>query len=308
METDRPDEIQPSRREAFPLSIRIVAWLLVMAGSGSLTSAVAGIFRGSLQIDLLAPLLIWLAIRLLKRSSGARPWGLAFGLFTLFGSIAMVVALLVGFEGVAIGDFQASAFPPWYLFFLCQLAFAMGLFTVIALRRLRRRGWFLPPGSPEPAIDPQTRRGLWMAGALGAVLALGFQVGLAALDRLTTDQEWSTGSTTGQHAIAYGTRYGKLAYVVFRKVRGNVLAQTVHRGSRKGQAAIQVEGVPRIPLPARTQIHEIVDGRYRTTDRTVTLEELEAFMAAKDPGDDMDSLLRFVDALRAAADGGGTGR
>ncbi|HVK16631.1 MAG TPA: hypothetical protein VM533_06755 [Fimbriiglobus sp.] len=51
-------------------------------------------------------------------------------------------------------------------------------------------------------------------------------------------------------------------------------------------------------LPGRVQLIEVVDGVYRDSERTVTLAELEAFLASKPAAYTIEELLRFVDERR----------
>jgi hypothetical protein len=286
-------------KQAFPLSIRAVAWLLIAGAAGSLASFAWGLFRDRFELELAAPLLIWLAVRLLKRSSGARPWAMLFGMVYLLGGIAFAfLALLRPYDqGMYIGDLPISAFPRWLPFVISALAVAEGAFFVAALRRLRRQGWFLPAGSVEPVFDRGTRRGLWASAGAGVLIAIASHF-LFALVPPPTDEGIVVNRDGMLDSVEYGTRVGKLAYVVLQRTQG-VMEQAVKKHGR-GYAAIEVNGLPPIDLPAEDQLHEIVDGRHRSSDERVTLEELHTFMDSRPAAWDIDALVRFAEGRRGA--------
>jgi len=162
-----------------------------------------------------------------------------------------------------------------------------GCAAISLIRPSERAGWFLPSGSTLPALGGGVRCGLWVAATAGALAGSGEK--LIPLPEDTGFVEASSlepGHIIGCH---HGTRFGRLAYVVFQK---GAKVSMVHPDEMTGLAVLPREGGPDLELPGPTQLHEVIDGRYRTTDRTVTLEQLRRFLSRSPEEYTIDALLR----------------
>ncbi len=91
-------ETAEAESAVLPWRLRVVGLVFVFAGACDVISVIISLLHDQFFIRLEGPLLIWLGIRLLKRSEGALAWGLALAWYVL------IVGGLIGGLSPALRD------------------------------------------------------------------------------------------------------------------------------------------------------------------------------------------------------------
>ncbi|MBI4601622.1 MAG: hypothetical protein HY721_06640 [Planctomycetes bacterium] len=279
-----------------PRRLQAVGLFFVFVGAqGTVDPFVLWIVKGRFVLELGSPLGIWLGFSLLHRSDTARWWASLLGWLAAIGGLAgALVALLsdapldLEVSGAYVGDA-----PHWVPLVLSAAVIAAGLSIVFVLRSLRREGCFSRPAEGE--LDPGSRRrrkAALLAGALAAVAAGAL---LRAIPEPTNEGGMTTGPSRTLYYVGHGTRYGKLAYVVFQREKGSLTAPV--GSDSEGRAHLRLPGGSgeKLRLPGRSQIYEIVEGRLQGSEHRVTLEQFRAYMASDPPEPSLGGLLRFAE-------------
>lgn len=150
------------------------------------------------------------------------------------------------------------------------------------------------------------RKLLWSQFSLLALFILVTLVGLGLAWivswRHERYEERTTTAITSTHiwAIQYGFSDKNLIFVLFRGedqklgVSGGGVMGPNGNGSFGG-GFVRPDGTW-VTMPNRTQLYEIVDGKYKECDRRVTFAQLQNFLASNPDAYTIDRLLQFVDA------------
>ncbi len=297
-----------------PKRLRTVGYIFFFIGVSSVTDAAFSLVSGHGGFDI-AGLLCLPAGFMVAR--GTATWR---G-FMLFVSGTAILAAVVG-VGVVIYMGLTGRFMPYpaypMSFAVTQAVVATGFVIVFglvfgwALRVLLSQecyNWSHRPPVQVVKIEHSTNVGL----ALTAVLALVLTT--ASWGAARAIEAWEDTCDSGQTAVlgvseigglSYGTRFGKLVYVVLQHKSSGSMTPAVHEGEdRSGmRAGIWIGNEKRmvfeapdgkeIDLPNETQLYEIVDGKFRSSPERVTKEQLDAFLASNPKRYTIDALLAFT--------------
>ena len=99
--------------------------------------------------------------------------------------------------------------------------------------------------------------------------------------------------------VVYGITEDRLAFVVFESGPGSDAGlkssvKTTVDSQRTTAELIRPDGTT-VRLPTATPLMEITDGHYTESNRRVSLQELQAFLASQPDAYTIEKLLQFVD-------------
>ena len=172
----------------------------------------------------------------------------------------------------------------------------------------------------RPAIErlfqAAPKRGIPLSARLrgGVVLAvvLGIAWTAAALDvrhnYAASDDQWSRASSDWAAQLAWGYRWGRLAYIAYRRTdlppgtNGYTLRSIV--SSDPDGATLNMPDGPSVDLPGPHFMYDLINGRWRTSDFRVTGPEFEAFRETHPDDYSIDTLTAFVRGMRQGHSGG----
>jgi hypothetical protein len=104
--------------------------------------------------------------------------------------------------------------------------------------------------------------------------------------RTTSDREW---------LVSYGLKGDRLIYAVFAgsaKLPIHNPVEVKQSGSKKS-AVLRFDD-SEVPLDGKKQLFEVVEGKYRTSDEHVTIDQFNSFMSTHRDEFDIDHLLQFA--------------
>jgi hypothetical protein len=150
----------------------------------------------------------------------------------------------------------------------------------------------------EAQLSRPAKHGIWLTVVLGFVLNL---APLALRGQPSPDDAGSNTMAVVKGAMVWsvscGWRGEQLTYVV---LQGSDVGSTAPMQLSSGDtAALHLPDGTDVQLPDSHLLHELVNGRYRTSDARVTFGELKAFLASGPDEYTIDAVRAFVEALRA---------
>jgi hypothetical protein len=292
-----------------PLDVKAVAVVFIFVGSASVGAMAASlVFADALVLDFNF-LLILLGVALLRLSDTARAIAAflaGLSLVLLFVGVPILLAVGGGSGGtIRVFGRPIGSTPP-LLGYVALALMAIGLLLIYRTVHRRPVRKLFRAGDKE---TPEIGRGTKAAIVCAVVLAL-FINAAGAWVYLSVDPQHHGFTNSGSvkkegeavpvvRDVHWGYRWGKLAYVVFRTATGEAgstarLKSTFWTDSC-GTAALKKPDGSVIPLPADNQLHEIIDGEYRTSGTRVTREQFEAFLDSNPDRYTIETLLSFVE-------------
>lgn len=295
------EEDKPHRTtEDAPRSLRVVAYLFMLTAGGGLgRMAAALILRGEFLLDIGVLLFAVAAVAMVK--------GIGWRIFAIVMLVLTAAGLLFG-TGVT-GYRLATGAPgsDWWVFdwgtvrivHILLMAFLLACFALSTwqlhvLFSLPVKEWFRRPRYPHVIMTQGTKHMLILFFILGSLPPF-----LWGSPRLF-DKPYDSGLFAASHErslhVSYGYRFGRLAYAVFVEWPHGESMHAAVSSSRGEEARLKTPDGKVIKLPNETQLYEIVDGKFRTSPRRVTKEQLEEFLRSNPDRHTIDTLLSFVDA------------
>ncbi len=286
------------RRQAVPLDFKIVALLFVFSGAASLFEMIIGWFLDRALFDLnllyLPAGLGLLSLRPTWRDVAVVYTGLCFVVVAAGG---LIVGALEFTPLGALAPDELTVDRPVAAVVLWVLLCALGVWVLGVLTRPKVRGLFRSARKAPRRLSRGERALVCFAVVTASLLSL---AGVYA--RYEPELEQSSRSTVRDGrllSVHYGHRAGKLAYAVFRSE--NVGSLHGHLSMVENKAIFRRPDGSEIELPGEHLLYEVIDGKLRTSDEPVTLEELEAFLHSSPEQCSIDALLRFAEQRRANA-------
>ena len=287
-----------------PLGLRIVAFLFILLGVLSATEMVLSLVKGRFEFNL-GILGIFIGRELLRRSEGWRSCGvLLLGLLLFFLVLGLIIYGIVSISfpwSNGTGDVSLSM----------SLGATIAAIVVVfwcfhVLRSKSSKAWCAEPYTPDPT------RGRYQFTIRSMLLAM--VVCSFVFARISTDDnlfyrnlDGSDGKSSSTQDRCFDVEYfssprrysnkpDRLDCVIFfswLKSQGN----SSGGGCSPGHRTRTIDGVT-VEMPNPFQLHEIVDGKHHTSNRRVTMEEFEAYLASSPKLYTLQGLLDFVDARR----------
>ncbi|NLE37072.1 MAG: hypothetical protein GX621_03510 [Pirellulaceae bacterium] len=299
------------RESIAPLPLRIVAFLFILLGVLSATEIVLSLIKGRFNLDI-GVLGIFIGRGLLRRSERWRScgaWFVGFAFVMLgLGVLAYGVVRLL-FSPSASVNVSVEPSPG-----VVVLVAIVAYWAFRVLRGPAAREWCSEPYVPDPA---RGRFQFTLRTMLLAMVVCSF-----VFARISTDNELiyerhansggsSRSTPDGQTGIYYVSsphrflnKRPRLDYVVFdRSSKGQTGGRVLSHSPVT--RSITINGAT-IDLSGKCQLHEIVDGAHTTSDRRVTMEELDAYLASQPDRYMLQDFLDFVDARRQKPKDGGS--
>ncbi|HLA85243.1 MAG TPA: hypothetical protein VJL29_10645 [Thermoguttaceae bacterium] len=295
-----------------PLGLRVVAFLFILTGVLSATDIVLSMVKGGLVLNLNPGVLgIFIGRGILRRSEWWRSCG-AFCLFLVLGMIALGLILCGVFKVFPPGGGHVE-FPSFGSLCAIVVIAAIAFWAFRTTRSPTTRQW-----CSEPYVPTRRPFQFTLSTMLLAMVVCSF-----VFAKISTDEDLiylprqqascSRLHTGGKTCLTYSHRSyrfsnkpARLEYAVFSSNTKGTAGKNGMGMSTSGQYWIIVDDM-RIDMPNACQLHEIIDGRHATSDRRVTLEELEAYLASNPPRYTLQSLLDFADTRRHEGRGAGAG-
>ncbi len=247
-------------------------------------------------------------------------WG-----FLIMPPIAIVLNLLDGSQFSSI-SFNKNVFPIplWVDYSIFVILFLIGLWMEWVLRRKYQKGFFETAKYPtlekvkrrkeegdknrSPESTNNERRNRSWLGDLSftsrvtllatAAIATLIGLGLGFLPEGTDKDEMFIQRGGERHLVYYGTRFGRLSYVVFIHQNEN---QPEEGETENGQrntvdqshdpVLLHAPDGTTVPLPGHHQLYEIEDGKLITSNKRVTLDQLKSFLHSNPETYGIQSLL-----------------
>jgi hypothetical protein len=280
------------RGRCLPVSLTVVGLLWVFDGSMAAWGMLRGLFGGSFTVNL-GVLFVPVGLGLLALRPAWRTAALAFTWFALAVWTVLAVAFFLSRPvDLSMVDMPLDLVPLWVPAWLVVVPFLILVWQLYVLCRADVARLFAG-GEPRP-LGPATRAlaVVVVAAAGGVTLVEG---PLAERLRLEPKEsiQWATeadGTLTLVGAY-WGEQGGRLAYVVFRRSPG----VSRHAGTDSTDMTWLHEAAGhRVRLPGRQQLHEVIDGRYRSDDRRVTLSQFRALLESGTEDLTIEALLASV--------------
>jgi hypothetical protein len=297
--------------DACPRRLRLAACLSAFVGGISAGAWVMDLSQGVFAPPVVAVLILLTALALLKGTERWRAFltaAMASFAFLIVAATAIVVAR--GYRGeipgdlVVFGDGVALAVE-FAHYSACLLAAMFHLWLLRALTAPDVKAWFYQP----PGVRARVVRAAWgrltVAAAAGGLLGVAISYPYLPLPG-GGDNNVDIAREHRAVTVHWGPRWDRLSYVVFleasdeRKIRYAVQSDIVNDRVR---TVLETPDGRCIRLPNRTQLYEIVDGKFRTSAERVTREEFDAFMRSSPKACTIDALLQFARSRRANPQG-----
>ena len=154
---------------AMPWRLRAISLLFIFLGIMGTLDMGVWLLKDSAKFDIGSPLLIWLGIRLLQRSEGARPWAvfvswmLVIGCAVAFALWAVDLILLTGGHA-PITNYPsihrwktAIPLPLWIVPLIVTPFLLLFAWVLLCLRSFRRKCIFIHP-PPNARLDTRSRK------------------------------------------------------------------------------------------------------------------------------------------------------
>jgi len=293
------------------LALKVIGLLLVFCGTASICSMIVWPFLDGLHLGL-GFVLVPVGIGLMKLHRGSRRFlfFLYYFTFTLLaaGTLLLGGAWLLGAQGIhwsvhggpkIFGKF-IGRIPWWVSVGWAVLYLGVCVWIFLVLRRLATKRLFMAAPEGGVPLSGGLRAGVVLAVVLATALtaaALEVRHSYAA-----SDDQWSRASSEWADQLAWGYRWGRLAYIAYRRTdlppgtNGYTLVSIV--SSDSGSATLKMPGEPPVDLPGPHFMYDQVNGHWRTSDFRVTDAEFDAFRQS-DPDDySIEALTAFVRRLR----------
>jgi hypothetical protein len=281
-----------------PLDLKIVALLWIFVGVTALVGMVTVLFVGRVQIDLNS-LALLVGLGLLKRGRGSRKVALfvLVLLFIFFGIVALLASMQeCGWLGdSAVATTLEHGPTPVLLVSLAMMGLVAWQYRV--LKRRRTRSLFAGDVHKSRPVPGAMKPFIIGVAALGVLVNVGW---LYQHERLKVEHSggmWTERDRGMMVGVHYGTRRGKLVYAVLQEQRGNTIGSAVN--VVLGEAELDLPDGRELRLPSKHQLHEIIDGKYHTSDAEVTVDQLEAFLKSGPAEYSIRALLEFVEQPNA---------
>jgi len=309
--------MEESTRARLPLDLTVVGLLLVYYGMAAACKMVAGLFCGSFTFDLTV-LALPAGIGLLRLRASWRNFLLVLYYigFALI-STAVILALgrlLLGHggmeltrgKGLIIYGQHIGPLPLWLGLDAALVWLVLYVWTFLVLRR---------PGVERLYSDPiqsgsPLSRPLRIGVAVAIFLALAQTAGALYVRQTypATNEESTWGSSARMQQLAWGYRWGRLAYVVYLRMDGDPETKSATisglvQADQDGAARMVMPAAHEAALPGEHFIYNRITGQWRVSDFRVTGPEFDAFRDSEPDDYSMDALVEFVSRLRASAPG-----
>ena len=212
------------------------------------------------------------------------------------------------FFGVPLNDFRvfgAHTVRNLHFLFLAfsVLVAVLSLILLLILMKPTVRGWFTERSYLRVTITPSAKLMLILVTCLGLVPAALAQLPHYLFPRPVDTAEYTSSRNERSLCVAYGYRFGRLAYVLFmEKPFGESMSIPIHSWTggegpwSHDPTELERPDGKTIALPNATQLYEIVDGEFRTSPAHVTREQFETFLGSDPDRLTIDALLAFADA------------
>lgn len=181
---------------------------------------------------------------------------------------------------------------------------------LLILRKPAVVEWFIDGFSRRVVVAPSAKRMLILLACLGLILAALAQLPHYLFPRPVDTAEYKSSRNERSLCVAYGYRFGRLAYVLFmEKPFGESMSIPIHSWTggegpwSHDPTELERPDGKTIALPNATQLYEIVDGEFCTSPAHVTREQFEAFLGSGPDRFTIDALLAFAGAHPAATPG-----
>ncbi|MFO7955675.1 MAG: hypothetical protein R6X33_01065 [Candidatus Brocadiia bacterium] len=292
-----------------PLDVKAVAVLFIFIGSASVGAMIASLVLADALVFDFNFLLILLGVGLLRLSDTARAIAAflaGLSLVLLIVGVPILLAVGGGFGGtIRVFGRPIGSTPP-LLGYVALALMAIGLLLIYRTVHRRPVRRLFRAGDKE---TPEIGRGTKAAIICAVVLAL-FINAAGAWAYLSVDPQHHGFTNSGSvkkegeavpvvRDVHWGYRWGKLTYVVFQSATGQpgstARLKPAFWTNASGTAALRKPDGTVVVLLAENQLHEIIDGEYRTTDARVTPEQFEAFLDSSPDRYTIEALLSFVE-------------
>jgi hypothetical protein len=305
------DDTSPPRPT---LALKVIGLLVVFSGVDSVCTMVAGLFLGSLDLNL-GVLLIPVGIGLLK----LHPWArkiLLFLYYLAIGIMAVVLPVVLGLRIFGPSDAGWSSAGnvevfgkfigrlPWWLSTAGSVV-GLGVFiwTFVVLRGRTTARLFEAARDGAAPLSRGLLVGVLLAVILGTVPTVG---GLYVRDHYPADDVHEGGSHDNSlYQLVWGYRWGRLAYIVYHRVDFPPGTTKQEMDSIVGMGpSLKMPGQPPVELPGPHFMYNCINGQWRASDFRVTDAEFEAFRESHPDDYSIEALTDFVRRLRQRHTGG----
>ncbi len=306
-----PAAEEPKRAE-LPLDLKLAGMLLVFCGTAAVLRMAVALLSGELWVGLsLFALPAGLGVLRLRR--GWRTAIIAvytvFLALTAFGLLVLLVIFLVnGLElpGDVSLEFDSGTvvpLPVWVTVGLTGVWLTAQLFPFVVLRRRGVRRLFEDAPEKGQRLTAALRRGVIASVFLATILtAAGFCL---LRSYKPTDYQEAWGDADRMCYVAWGYRGDRLTYVVFKTVDRQPgedyvsLTPPVTTVS-DGEAVLHRPGRPGLRLPGAHFLYACFDGKWESSDLSLTDEELDAIREARLEFHSLQDLIDFAQEKREA--------
>lgn len=316
------DSLQP------PRSLRLLAFLYILFGMLGVTDAICRLLLiSSIRFEVVIPILLILTgLGLLRWRNGWRLFALFLSWLYFAGSSCLVLVLTLD---IVFGDRWNSRFSvgPWTAGAWLGPAYGIGIAAVAfwmtrvlsrpdIVRRFKNRQFRQYYDSTQPSSWNPLRWRFSLGSMFLAMIIASF-----VLVRMNSADVWHETQHIAQsmsapiigkngmklnRMVEYGVRTSRfgigrkeLTYAVLASWELSGVRRVQIRSSLSQPTRLRTtEGDP-IELPGKHQLYGFVDGQLRTSDKRVTLAELQDFVE-RGPNDDwtIDALVRHAEEMR----------